>query len=63
MGSGMNPVELVRDNLEAGRLVDLVPDAPLDIAIDWQINRFAADKLAGLTREIVAVARRRLTTG
>jgi LysR family transcriptional regulator, chromosome initiation inhibitor len=63
MGWGMNPVELVRDHLEAGRLVELVPDAPLDIAIDWQINRFAADKLAGLTREIVAVARRRLTTG
>jgi LysR family transcriptional regulator (chromosome initiation inhibitor) len=61
MGWGMNPIELVQDHLETGRLVELVPDTPLDIAIDWQINRFAADKLAGLTREIVAVARGRLT--
>ena len=61
LGWGMNPIELVRGHLQAGRLVELVSDTPLDVAIDWQINRFAADKLAGLTREIAAVARRRLT--
>src|ERR1700722_6834294 len=61
MGWGMNPIELVRDHLQAGRLVEVVPDTPLDVAIDWQINRFAADKLDGLTREIAAVARRSLT--
>ena len=60
MGWGMNPSELVRDDLQAGRLVELVPDTPLDVAIDWQINRFAADKLVGLTRQIAAVARGRL---
>jgi LysR family transcriptional regulator (chromosome initiation inhibitor) len=50
----------VRDHLRAGRLVELVSDTPLDVAIDWQINRFAADKLVGLTRQIAAVARGRL---
>jgi LysR family transcriptional regulator (chromosome initiation inhibitor) len=54
MGWGMNPSELVRDHLQAGRLVELVSDTPLDVAIDWQINRFAADKLVGLTRQIAA---------
>jgi len=58
MGWGMNPIELVRDHLKAGRLVELVPNTPLDVAIDWQINRFAADRLAALTREVAAVARR-----
>jgi len=46
--------------LQAGRLVELVSDTPLNVAIDWQINRFAADKLVARTREIAAVARRRL---
>jgi LysR family transcriptional regulator, chromosome initiation inhibitor len=60
MGWGMNPIQLARDHLEAGRLVELVPNSPLDVAIYWQINRHAADRLAALTGEVAAAARRSL---
>ena len=60
MAWGMNPIQLTRDHLASGRLVELVPGTPLDIPLHWQINRLAADRLAELTREIVTVAKRRL---
>lgn len=63
MGWGMNPEPLVREHLRAGRLVELRPRAPLDIPLHWQINRLAADRLADLTRAVVAVARRILQQG
>ena len=61
MGWGMNPIQLVREHLKAGRLVELVPNTPLDIPIYWQINRLAADRLVALTREVTAVANRLLS--
>ncbi|OWV77968.1 LysR family transcriptional regulator [Rhizobium sp. R634] len=60
MAWGMNPIQLTRDHLASGGLVELVPGTPLDIPLYWQINRLAADRLAELTREIVTVAKRRL---
>jgi LysR family transcriptional regulator (chromosome initiation inhibitor) len=57
MGWGMNPIPLVREHLKSGRLVELIPDTPLDVAIYWQISRFAADRLAALTRVVVVAAR------
>ncbi|KQQ34803.1 LysR family transcriptional regulator [Rhizobium sp. Leaf306] len=60
MAWGMNPVYLARDHLSAGRLVELIPDTPVDIALYWHINRLAADRLAKLTSTIVDVARRSL---
>ncbi|TAU84152.1 LysR family transcriptional regulator ArgP [Rhizobium leguminosarum] len=60
MGWGMNPTQLTREHLASGRLVELVPDTPLDVPLYWQINRLAADRLADLTREVVTVAKRRL---
>ena len=57
----MNPIQLVREHLEAGRLVELIPDTPLDIPLYWQVNRFAADRLAELTREITATAKAHLS--
>lgn len=60
MGWGMNPEPLVKAHLDAGRLVELRPQTPLDIPLYWQINRLAADRLAGLTREVVAAAHRAL---
>ncbi|UDF32007.1 UNVERIFIED_ORG: LysR family transcriptional regulator ArgP (plasmid) [Roseateles sp. XES5] len=57
MGWGMNPEPLVRAHLEAGRLVELLPQTPLDIPLYWQINRLAADRLADLTREVATTAR------
>jgi LysR family transcriptional regulator (chromosome initiation inhibitor) len=60
MGWGLNPAALVRDHLAAGRLVELSPDAAFDVALFWQINRLVADRLAALTRTVVATARRAL---
>lgn len=60
MGWGMNPAPLVEDHLAGGRLVELLPDTPLDVPLFWQVNRLAADRLSGLTREIVSAAKRAL---
>ncbi|PDV88949.1 ArgP/LysG family DNA-binding transcriptional regulator [Rhizobium sp. H4] len=60
MGWGMNPTQLTREYLASGRLVELVADTPLDVPLFWQINRFAADRLAELTREVISVAGRNL---
>ncbi len=60
MGWGMNPIQLVQGHIEAGRLVELVPDTSLAVPIYWQINRYAAGRLEALTREVTTVARRSL---
>ncbi|MDF0697284.1 LysR family transcriptional regulator ArgP [Rhizobium sp. MC63] len=60
MGWGMNPTQLTREHLASGRLVELIADTPLDVPLFWQINRFAADRLAELTREVITVAGRNL---
>ncbi len=61
MGWGMNPIQLVREHLQAGRLVELIPDTPLNIPLYWQVSRLAADRLAELTREIIATAKYHLS--
>jgi len=53
--------KMARAHLEAGRLVELVPDAVVDVPLYWQVNRLAADRLADLTRKIVETAGRQLT--
>ncbi|MCV3736728.1 LysR family transcriptional regulator ArgP [Rhizobium sp. TRM96647] len=60
MGWCMNPAPLVGEHLRSGRLVELVPDSPLDVPLFWQINRLAADRLVDLTSEVVATAKSRL---
>ncbi|MCC5986365.1 MAG: LysR family transcriptional regulator ArgP [Pararhodobacter sp.] len=60
LGWALNPVQLVRDHLSSGRLVELVPNAPLDRALFWQVNRLAANRLTPLTTAIVQTARRAL---
>lgn len=57
-----NPELLVKDHIAAGRLRELVPGAPLDIPLFWQVNRIAADRLLELTRAVVETARRLLVT-
>lgn len=57
MGWGLNPVQLVGEHLEAGRLVEVVPGTPLDIPLYWQVNRLAADRLGTLTAHVVETAR------
>lgn len=56
LGWGMNPEALVRPYLEDGRLIEMVADTALDVALHWQFARLTAPALAGLTREIRAAA-------
>lgn len=60
LGWGMNPLMLVRRHLEAGRLVALRPDSPLDVALHWQSVRLGARLIDRLTREVAAEARAHL---
>ncbi|SCW64109.1 LysR family transcriptional regulator, chromosome initiation inhibitor [Rhizobium mongolense subsp. loessense] len=60
MGWGMNPARLVREHLDCGRLVELIPETPLDVPLYWQMNRLAADRLVDLTREVTTVAKHHL---
>ncbi|ACM28895.1 LysR family transcriptional regulator ArgP [Agrobacterium rhizogenes] len=60
MGWGMNPAALVREHLASGRLVELIPETPLDVLLYWQMNRLAADRLVDLTREVTTVAKHHL---
>lgn len=62
MGWGMNPVALVKDHLEAGTLVELLPGVTVDIPLYWQVNRLAADQLRALTQAVTAAARIGLQT-
>jgi LysR family transcriptional regulator (chromosome initiation inhibitor) len=56
LGWGLNPEPLVADHLASGRLVELVPDTALDVALHWQFTRLAAPALAPLTAAIRAKA-------
>lgn len=60
MGWGMNPALLAGGHLAAGRLVELVPGATLDVPLFWQVSRLAAASLADLTSAVVTVARQQL---
>lgn len=60
MGWGLNPVQLVEGHLKAGRLVELLSGAPLDVPLHWQVSRLGADPLQPLTRAVVEVARSEL---
>ncbi|SDW65782.1 transcriptional regulator, LysR family [Ruegeria halocynthiae] len=52
LGWGMNPESLVRKSIADGRLCELVPDAPLDVELTWQIGRVLAPALEPLTRAV-----------
>lgn len=52
IGWAMNPLPMVADDLAAGALVALAPDAPLDVALNWQVSRLVAPALAPLTRAL-----------
>lgn len=50
LGWAMNPEPLITTHLAKGRLVELIPDTVLDVALYWQFARLTADVLAPLTR-------------
>jgi LysR family transcriptional regulator (chromosome initiation inhibitor) len=56
LGWALNPQALVAPYIANGRLIDLSPKAPLDVALYWQFSRVTAPALASLTREIKAAA-------
>jgi LysR family transcriptional regulator (chromosome initiation inhibitor) len=60
IGWGLNLAKMARAHLEAGRLVELIPGAVVDVPLYWQVNRLGADRLANLTRKIVEKAGREL---
>ena len=59
---GMNPELLARPHLASGRLVELVAETPLDVALHWQHPRLAPPILDRLTAAVVAAARQSLRT-
>ena len=60
MGWGLQPQALIDSHLQEGSLVELVPDTPLDVPLYWQHTRAASALLDGLSREVLAGARRAL---
>lgn len=61
MGWGLQPRALISAQLEAGSLVELVPDTPLDVPLHWQHARAASALLDELSRLVLAAARAALT--
>lgn len=52
LGWGLNPKPLVVKAIAKGLLVPLMPTAPRDVALYWQVNRLVAGALAGLTASV-----------
>jgi LysR family transcriptional regulator (chromosome initiation inhibitor) len=57
MGWCLNPAQLVADHLAAGRLVELVPGATVDIELYWQVSRLAARQFPQMDKAVTAAAR------
>ncbi len=60
VGWGMNPLPLAQPHLTAGRLVELVPEQPLDVPLYWQCARLPVPMLDRLTASVTRVAARAL---
>jgi LysR family transcriptional regulator (chromosome initiation inhibitor) len=56
VGWGMNPLSMVRAQLKAGTLLELVPDTPIDVPLYWQTTRLEVPVLERLTRSVVRAA-------
>jgi LysR family transcriptional regulator, chromosome initiation inhibitor len=57
MGWGLHPQALIADCLREGSLVELVPDAPLQVPLYWQHARAGSAVLEGLTAAVQTAAR------
>lgn len=57
MGWGLHPLALIASHLEDGTLVELVPGASLDVALQWQYARAASGVLDRLTDAVLSAAR------
>ena len=56
----MNPEILVRGPIRNGRLVPLLSDAMLDVALTWQVSRIMAPALKPLTDSVRGAASKML---
>jgi len=56
IGWGMNLLALVGPHLKARRLVELVPDRPLDVPLYWQVAQLPLPLLDTLTRSVTRAA-------
>ena len=56
VGWGMNPLALARAHLQSGALVELIPDTPVDVPLQWQVTRLQVPVLDSLTRSVVRAA-------
>lgn len=52
LGWGLNPITMIKDELENGQLINIYPEAPLDVPLYWQVSRLHRELLAPLTRRI-----------
>jgi LysR family transcriptional regulator (chromosome initiation inhibitor) len=57
IGWGMNPIQLVREHLKSGTLVELVPGRSLAVPLYWQHTRLQVAQLSRLTRAVTQAAR------
>jgi LysR family transcriptional regulator (chromosome initiation inhibitor) len=60
LGWGMNPDPLIAEHLAAGRLVEIAPNAPLDVPLYWQFARLTANAIAPLTQAVKDASARHL---
>jgi LysR family transcriptional regulator, chromosome initiation inhibitor len=58
LGWGMNPEHLIRGPLRNARLVALLPNAPLDVPLTWQVSRIMAPSLKPVTQAVQKAARK-----
>jgi LysR family transcriptional regulator, chromosome initiation inhibitor len=56
LGWGCNPDTLIADDLAAGRLIELAPENPLDIALFWQVSRLPSGLLKSLGEAVSRAA-------
>lgn len=52
LGWALNPESLVAPHIAAGRLVTLLPDSHLDVALHWQFARLTAPAITPLTEAL-----------
>ncbi len=60
IGWAMNPIQLVREHLKSGALVELVPGSRLSVPLYWQHTRLDVPMLDRLTQAVVRAARESL---
>lgn len=60
MGWALHPQRLIADHLASGQLVELLPDAALDVPLYWQQARAASTLLEQLTKAVIQAANEEL---